>query len=67
MRIILPFNEAPFCGETQFGTTGVILSPNYPNNYEDNTICDWSLTSSSNARIMLVIRDMETEKGVLMI
>ncbi|XP_070564554.1 cubilin-like [Ptychodera flava] len=38
-----------------------IYSPNYPDNYNDNDYCEWTITSTSGKRIRVTYLDFETE------
>ena len=48
------------------GTTGsvenIIKSPNYPQHYSDNTLCEWSIRSPPNTQISLNLEEFATEK-----
>lgn len=39
--------------------TGVIHSPNYPNHYEKNTICEWSISVEDNYAVVLTFEDVD--------
>lgn len=49
------------CGEILTGTGGTILSPNYPEDYDLDELCEWSLTSANGLRIAIVARDFDIE------
>lgn len=35
------------CGGTLFDNSGLLTSPGYPNNYPNNTHCEWTITAPS--------------------
>lgn len=43
------------------GSSGVITSPNYPSNYDNNLRCSWKITGRSGDRVKLVIQDAQME------
>ena len=42
--------------------TGSILSPNYPDNYPPNTLCNWRFSGTGFTGIVLTIVDLEKEE-----
>lgn len=65
-NFLLPYslNELE-CGGYITGTGGSLLSPNYPDDYDPNTFCDWFLTAQNGGRIAIIIYDLDTEYGRL--
>ncbi|XP_060075561.1 cubilin-like [Ylistrum balloti] len=51
------------CGGQLTGETGVITSPNYPNYYDHNGYCAWTITVSTGDSITLTFTDMALEHG----
>ncbi|EDV28197.1 uncharacterized protein TRIADDRAFT_53561 [Trichoplax adhaerens] len=51
------------CGGLLTNTTGMILSPNYPNNYPNNVICRWSIRVPSYNHIILTFNSFNLEGG----
>jgi hypothetical protein len=51
----------PGCPDVQYGgASGIILSPNYPNNYGDNMNCDYRITvDDSNLVVMVRKNDLK--------
>ena len=47
---------------TLTGTSGVIKSPFYPGNYDNNRACSWRITASRGNRVKLVINDIDIEQ-----
>ena len=45
------------------GTSGIITSPFYPGNYDNNHNCIWKIMASTGNLVKLVIQDMEIESG----
>ena len=43
--------------------TGTILSPNYPDNYPPNTLCNWRFSGTGFTGIVLTIVDLELTPG----
>ena len=40
---------------------GVILSPNHPANYTNNTVCAWVIRADADAHVVMSINDFDTE------
>jgi hypothetical protein len=57
--VLLPFSKN--CGYTTFGTSGTILSPNYPNNYGNNHYCEWLITSPFSTGLNFTLNALSTE------
>uniref|UniRef100_A0A8C5NLT2 CUB and Sushi multiple domains 2 n=4 Tax=Passeriformes TaxID=9126 RepID=A0A8C5NLT2_JUNHY len=51
------------CGSSVTGTQGVLLSPNYPLNYNNNHECIYSIQSQPGKGIQLKARTFELEAG----
>ena len=49
------------CSGTQNGTSGVITSPGYPNNYASNTNCEWRIVTSPSKVILIQFDDFDVE------
>ncbi|KAH9514313.1 hypothetical protein Btru_028693, partial [Bulinus truncatus] len=54
-------NQSLVCGRTLTAPSGIITSPNYPNNYPTNKNCEWTITVGSGKQILLNISDFELE------
>ncbi len=50
------------CGGIQYGTNDQFQSPNYPENYNINDICEWLIVGNNGTKILLVLVDFQTEK-----
>ncbi|XP_076823169.1 tumor necrosis factor-inducible gene 6 protein-like [Clavelina lepadiformis] len=52
------------CGGNLVAPTGIrrFNSPGYPNNYTDNTDCEWRIRTGRNAQIVIKFEDFETEE-----
>lgn len=51
------------CGSSVTGTQGVLLSPNYPLNYNNNHECIYSIQTQPGKGIQLKARTFELEAG----
>ncbi|XP_072010324.1 cubilin [Engystomops pustulosus] len=49
------------CGGDINGVTGTILSPNYPNFYPHNRVCEWRITVPEGRRVTLTIDDLRIQ------
>ncbi|XP_069067650.1 cubilin [Pleurodeles waltl] len=49
------------CGGDLNGETGTISSPNYPNLYPHNRVCEWRVTVPVGRRVTLTINDMRIQ------
>ncbi|XP_039595033.1 CUB and sushi domain-containing protein 1-like [Polypterus senegalus] len=60
---------APFCraegacGGTLRGTSGVIASPHFPSEYDNDADCTWSILAEAGDTIALVFTDFQLEDG----
>lgn len=45
------FLAAPMCGGQLRGPSGVITSPNYPVQYDNNANCTWVITATDTAKV----------------
>nr|XP_033792232.1 CUB and sushi domain-containing protein 1 [Geotrypetes seraphini] len=60
---------APFCraegacGGTLRGTSGIISSPHFPSEYENNADCTWTILAEPGDTIALVFTDFQLEEG----
>uniref|UniRef100_A0A8C9LFB5 Cubilin n=1 Tax=Pavo cristatus TaxID=9049 RepID=A0A8C9LFB5_PAVCR len=50
------------CGGDFSAPVGMFTSPNYPNLYPHNRVCEWRITVEEGRRIILTINDMRTEE-----
>lgn len=50
------------CGGTLTSSSGSISSPNYPDNYNENTECFYKIVTSLGSRIRLTFIDLELER-----
>ncbi|XP_006821175.1 CUB domain-containing protein 2-like [Saccoglossus kowalevskii] len=59
-------NEQPvFCGESyniNEGEEQIITSPNYPYNYEDYLVCDWTITTNPGNSLVVNVVDFHTQE-----
>nr|XP_039258011.1 CUB and sushi domain-containing protein 3-like [Styela clava] len=49
------------CGDTLYGNSGTITSPNYPGSYENSLDCTWTIHVSSWYCILFVVEYFHTE------
>ncbi|CAH2282322.1 cubilin [Pelobates cultripes] len=49
------------CGGDYAGPSGTIRSPNYPNMYPHNRVCEWRITAPLGKRITLTLNDLRLE------
>lgn len=49
------------CGGTFFSTTGIIKSPNWPNNYTKNLDCFWTINTAEGTQMELEIKYFDLE------
>lgn len=52
------------CGGNYFTATGVIRSPNYPEDYPNNKECVWIIEAQEKHRIILKINHFELESSL---
>lgn len=52
---------ADVCGGVLTGLSGVLSSPEYPNNYPNNVECHWLIRASGPAAVKLVFVDFQVE------
>ncbi len=53
------------CGSASLvGPSGIISSPNYPNGYEKNAYCRWSMSVASNKKAAITVTGLKTERMV---
>ncbi|XP_070536661.1 cubilin-like [Ptychodera flava] len=52
---------ATSCGGDLVASTGVITTPNYPDNYDPNRECIWTVTAPTGIQIMVNISDIDME------
>ncbi|NXD11879.1 CUBN protein, partial [Nothocercus nigrocapillus] len=50
------------CGGDFNAPVGTFTSPNYPNLYPHNRVCEWRITVEEGRRVTLTINDMKTEE-----
>ena len=49
------------CGQDKQHETGVIESPNFPNNYPHNRNCEWRITIENGRQILLNVTSFNVE------
>ncbi|KAL3836256.1 hypothetical protein ACJMK2_021695 [Sinanodonta woodiana] len=54
-------NASTLCGSELTASTGVITSPNFPNNYPHQRECVWTIVAPFGNQILLNITDFEVE------
>lgn len=47
---------APMCGGQLRGPSGVITSPNYPVQYDNNANCTWVITATDTSKVKVIKR-----------
>lgn len=52
---------ADVCGGVLTGLSGVLISPEYPNNYPNNVECHWVIRAAGPATVKLVFVDFQVE------
>uniref|UniRef100_A0A8B9UD24 Cubilin n=1 Tax=Anas zonorhyncha TaxID=75864 RepID=A0A8B9UD24_9AVES len=55
-------SSAEACGGDFTAPVGTFTSPNYPNLYPHNRVCEWRITVEEGRRVTLTINDMRTEE-----
>ncbi|KAB5530866.1 hypothetical protein PHYPO_G00134270 [Pangasianodon hypophthalmus] len=59
-----PICRAPMCGGQLRGPSGVITSPNFPVQYDNNANCTWIITASDPSKVIkLTFEDFDLERG----
>uniref|UniRef100_A0A674NBB4 CUB and Sushi multiple domains 2 n=1 Tax=Takifugu rubripes TaxID=31033 RepID=A0A674NBB4_TAKRU len=59
-----PICRAPMCGGQLRGPNGVITSPNYPVQYDNNANCTWIITATDASKVIkLTFEDFDLERG----
>nr|XP_015204236.1 PREDICTED: CUB and sushi domain-containing protein 2 isoform X1 [Lepisosteus oculatus] len=59
-----PFCRAPMCGGQLRGPTGLITSPNFPVQYDNNANCTWVITASDLTKVIkLTFEEFDLERG----
>ena len=52
------------CGGKLSGQGGVVVSPGYPDNYPNNSVCVWTITGREGDRIRLTFTDFALEDSL---
>lgn len=42
--------------------SGSMVSPNYPNEYDPDDVCEWFITAPNGGRIAVVVHDLQSEE-----
>ncbi|NXQ40258.1 CSMD3 protein, partial [Catharus fuscescens] len=50
------------CGGTMRGSSGIISSPNFPNEYHNNADCTWTIVAEPGDTISLIFTDFQMEE-----
>ncbi|XP_063029445.1 CUB and sushi domain-containing protein 3 isoform X1 [Melospiza melodia melodia] len=50
------------CGGTMRGSSGIITSPNFPNEYHNNADCTWTIVAEPGDTISLIFTDFQMEE-----
>lgn len=50
------------CGGTMRGSSGVVSSPNFPNEYHNNADCTWTIVAEPGDTISLIFTDFHMEE-----
>uniref|UniRef100_A0AAZ3Q759 CUB and Sushi multiple domains 2 n=1 Tax=Oncorhynchus tshawytscha TaxID=74940 RepID=A0AAZ3Q759_ONCTS len=59
-----PICRAPMCGGQLRGPNGIIASPNYPVQYDNNANCTWFITATDTTKVIkLTFEDFDLERG----
>uniref|UniRef100_A0A8C1ULV9 CUB and Sushi multiple domains 2 n=1 Tax=Cyprinus carpio TaxID=7962 RepID=A0A8C1ULV9_CYPCA len=59
-----PICRAPMCGGQLRGPSGIITSPNFPVQYDNNANCTWIITASDPAKVIkLTFEEFDLERG----
>uniref|UniRef100_A0A667WX46 CUB and Sushi multiple domains 2 n=1 Tax=Myripristis murdjan TaxID=586833 RepID=A0A667WX46_9TELE len=59
-----PICRAPMCGGQLRGPNGIITSPNYPVQYDNNANCTWVITATDTSKVIkLTFEDFDLERG----
>uniref|UniRef100_A0A3P8W543 CUB and Sushi multiple domains 2 n=1 Tax=Cynoglossus semilaevis TaxID=244447 RepID=A0A3P8W543_CYNSE len=59
-----PICRAPMCGGQLRGPSGVLTSPNYPVQYDNNANCTWIITATDASKVIkLTFEDFDLERG----
>uniref|UniRef100_A0A673BJS4 CUB and Sushi multiple domains 2 n=1 Tax=Sphaeramia orbicularis TaxID=375764 RepID=A0A673BJS4_9TELE len=59
-----PICRAPMCGGQLKGPSGVITSPNYPVQYDNNANCTWVIAATDTSKVIkLTFEDFDLERG----
>lgn len=61
LRFIFSFFSYSVCGGRLVATTGTIFSPNYPNDYDTNKDCVWTIHAPNGKQIELNVKFFELE------
>ena len=57
----LPFFCSSVCGQDLTSSTGMIMSPNFPNSYPHQRDCTWTITAPEGNQILLNFTDFALE------
>ncbi|KAG5842350.1 hypothetical protein ANANG_G00176700 [Anguilla anguilla] len=59
-----PICRAPMCGGQLRGPSGIITSPNFPVQYDNNANCTWIITTADPSKVIkLTFEDFDLERG----
>nr|XP_034980310.1 CUB and sushi domain-containing protein 3-like [Zootoca vivipara] len=50
------------CGGTMRGSSGIVSSPNFPNEYHNNAECTWTIVAEPGDTISLIFTDFQMEE-----
>lgn len=50
------------CGGTMRGSSGIISSPSFPNEYHNNADCTWTIVAEPGDTISLIFTDFQMEE-----
>lgn len=56
------FTAEDACGGTMRGSSGIISSPNFPNEYHNNADCTWTIVAEPGDTISLIFTDFQMEE-----